>query len=149
MKNFSIFIVLVAIVIGGYFLVRDKTPKQTGTPEAIEVPKPEGDPKFSWQYSSFEKGEFPYTSITLVAMYQNDMTMSKVVGKVQGGCNDYPEPDADVYDSTMIMCYYAGFGEYFKVVKVGNIYEVRHKEFEEASPDYNPPVMQYETIATF
>ncbi len=143
MKTFFTLFILIAAIFAGYFLLRDQEP------EVSVTPAPVGEPKFAWEYTEFMKGEFPYSTVALAATYPDRTVVRKVVGEVQGGCNDYPEPDADVYDNTMIMCYYAGFGEYFKVVRVGTAYEVRHKEFEEASPDYNPPVIEYETVATF
>ncbi len=146
--NIKILIAVIIIIVGGYFLLRDTEPKEAQTPTPV-AETPAGNPTFAWEYSPFEKGEFPYNKVSLSATYPDGTVVKKDVGEVQGGCENYPDPDADVYDSTMIMCYYAGFGEYFKVVKAGDVYEVRHKEFEEGSPDYNPPVMEYETVATF
>ena len=146
--NIKILIGVVIIVVAGYFLLRDTEPEVSVTPNPV-VETPTGDPAFTWEYAEFVKDEFPYSTITLAATYPNGTIIRKEVGEVQGGCEDYPDPDTDVYGSTMIMCYYAGFGEYFKVVKTLAGYDVRHKEFEEGSPDYNPPVMEYETVATF
>lgn len=151
MKNIFPLIVLIAAIIAGYFLLQDKKLDEAETPvPATETPAPVGDPTFTWEYAPYMKGEFPYVVVTLAATYPDGTLVKKQVGDVQGSsCNDYPEPDADVYDSTMIICYFAGFGDYFKVVKVGNTFEVRHQEFGEASPDYEPPVMPYKTVATF
>lgn len=105
---------------------------------------------FSWSYQSFEEGEFPYTTISLTGRASDGTTETKEVGVVQGNCNDYVSPDVDVYqNSTMIICYYAGFGEYYKVVEQEDGYTVQRKVFEEASPDYMPPQRPFETVARF
>lgn len=118
-------------------------------PGPQETTKPVGNPTFSWEYKAAERNDFPYSMVSLSATYPDGTIVRKELREVQGGCNDYSDPDKDVYKGKMIMCYFAGFGEYFKVVKTENGYEVRHKEFTEASPDYEAPEMEYETIAVF
>lgn len=110
----------------------------------------EGAPTFTWNYRSFEKNDLPHSDISLVATYSNGMSKTKLIDTIEGGCNEYVSPDKDVYkDSTMIICYYAGFGQYYKVVERDGGYDVQRREFEEASPDYNPPKQEFKTIATF
>ncbi|MFZ2555594.1 MAG: hypothetical protein WAZ27_01850 [Minisyncoccia bacterium] len=110
-----------------------------------------GRPYFKWTYSAFEAAEIPQTRVGLVATYPNGSTRTKEIDVIEGNCNAYASPDADVYmNSEMIICYYAGFGRYYKVVDIGSdVFEVQRREFEEASPDYNPPVADFETIAEF
>lgn len=142
---YSLGITLVAC--GVYFLAKDQESVKQSEPA---VTTPEGRPTFAWSYASFEKDEILRTTISLTARYANGFATTKVIDTIEGTCNEYENRDADVYsDSSMIICYYAGLGRYFKVVERENLYEVKRKEFEEASPDYNPPVRTFETIATF
>lgn len=152
MKTFFTFIILIAVIICGYFLLRDTTPNESPMQTPVtETPAPVGEPMFAWEYESLGEDEMGIlrTNIGIAATYPDGTVVRKELREVQGGCNDYPDPDRDTYEGMMIMCYYAGFGEYYKIVKTDLGYDVRRKEFEEASPDYEPPLMEYETIATF
>ena len=109
-----------------------------------------GDPVFEWTYASSSDMDIPYSKISLVARYPDGSIRTKDIDTIAGGCNAYGEADADVYEkSTMIICYYAGLGHYYKVVEDAGRYLVQRKTFEEASPEYNPPPEQFETIAEF
>lgn len=109
-----------------------------------------GEPTFSWSYRSFERDYIPYTEISLTAGYASSTPVTKIIDTVEGDCNAYETLDSDVYEgSTMVICYYAGLGRYFKVVPGEGEYLVQRKIFEEASPDYDPPVQGYETVARF
>lgn len=81
----------------------------------------------------------------------NGTSQTKEIDTIEGSRNEYVSPDADVYaQSEMIICYYAGFGRYYKVVASGNgTYSVQRREFEEASPHYTPLVASFETIVVF
>ncbi len=107
--------------------------------------------QFEWVYESKdEKDGIPQTNISLVAHYSDGTTEKKLVDDIEGGCNEYSNPDKDAYPgSKMIICYYAGFGRYYKVVQSADVYLVQRKEFEEASPDYNPPIQSFQTIVQF
>lgn len=118
-------------------------------PEPI-VQAPKGAPAFAWTYREFEQEEIPRTAISLEATYPDGTTLTKEIDTIEGGCNEYPEPDADVYPaSTEIICYYAGFGRYYKVVEGEGGFLVQRKEFEEAAPDYDPPVQEFATLVRF
>ena len=108
-------------------------------------------PTFEWQYTDATAGgEIMKTTITLLARYPNGVEVTKMIDTIEGGCNEYVNPDKDVYQkSTEIICYYAGFGRYYKVVEGDKEYLVKRKEFEEASPDYNPPIQDFVTIEKF
>ncbi len=111
---------------------------------------PLGSPTFSWQYTPIDNQDFPKTRITLTATYPDSTTISKEIDTPDGSCNDYSNPDTDTYSqSTMIICYAAGLGHYYKVVEQDDVYLVMRKTFEEGSPEYNPPQQQFETIARF
>lgn len=151
----SLILLVVAFVLGFLvlgFLVRTiDSPEPVPAAEAPSGSAAEGTPVFSWEYETSENSDgIPETTITLAAAYPNGFVERKEIDTVEGSCNDYPEPDADVYEnSTMIICYYAGLGRYYKVVTSGDEYLVQRRIFEEASPDYDPPVTDFETIATF
>lgn len=105
---------------------------------------------FEWVYATYNKDEIPRTDISLKATYEDGTTETKKVDSIEGSCNEYSERDSDVYPSSqMIICYYAGLGRYYKVVKKENSYTVQRKEFEEASPDYDPPQQIFQTVIQF
>lgn len=107
--------------------------------------------QFEWVYEpKGEKDGIPQTTVSLVAHYTDGTSEKKQIDNIEWGCNEYSNPDKDVYlGSKMIICYYAGFGRYYKVVKAGDVYLVQRKEFEEASPEYSPPVEDFKTLVQF
>lgn len=151
LANLILVILCAVIIFGGayYFAFKEPT-SDTAQQEQQATTTPQGKPKFSWSYFPTSREDIPETRISLTATYPDGSVTTKAIQIVEGDCNDYQNPDADVYaSSTMIICYYAGFGRYYKVVEEGNMYAVKRKEFEEASPDYHPPILPFETVATF
>lgn len=109
-----------------------------------------GRPVFEWSYKTSSDGEIPETTISLTSSYADGRGETKVIDTIEGECNTYENADADVYEnSTMIICYYAGLGRYYKVVESEGSYSVLRKIFEEASPEYDPPQQAYEAVAIF
>jgi len=122
--------------------------------ESPEIEQPDtlilDNPSFEWVYVESFDTEIPYTNISLTARNPDGSTFTKEIDTIAGGCNEYEEADADAYPkSTIIICYYAGLGHYFKVVESGEQYMVLRKVFEEASPEYDPPVEEFEVVAQF
>jgi hypothetical protein len=168
-KQTTIILILIVVlaVIAGYFYtqqpqvttVEDQTgvtstvqtaTSTTTTPSTTRTSGSKGLPNFEWGFKLSEKNNITNTTISLTATYQNKSKVTKIISTVQGTCNLYDDRDANAYKaSEMIMCYYAGFGRYYKVVQNGATYNVQRKEFEEASPDYNPPVQSFKTIVSF
>ncbi len=111
---------------------------------------PHGEPVFTWQYTDVPNPDFPKVRVSLTATYPDTTTITKELSTVDGSCNDYASPDKDIYQhSTMIICYAAGFGHYFKVVQTSNGYTVLHRTFEEGSPEYTPPETTFAPVAQF
>lgn len=109
-----------------------------------------GAPTFTWTYASSSKDDIPYSTISLAAEYPDGSVQAREIDTVVGDCNEYAEADTDTYEnSTMIICYYAGLGHYFKIVEADGTYLVQRKTFEEASPDYTPPIESFKTILRF
>lgn len=107
--------------------------------------KPQRTAAFSWIFEADDElnpDGNPKTNVMLEATYSDGELRKEQVAKTDGSCN--PVPGSDV-----IQCYGAGFGERFKVTKGVDSYLVQRQEFEEASPDYDPPVPDYETITEF
>lgn len=145
--------VLVLLILGTstYALVQYREDVKGGPDTVLEnAVVPEGEPIFLWEYSAYEIEGILHTRISLTASYPSGAAITKTIDDIEGGCNEYSELDEDVYrHSTMIICYYAGLGRYYKVIADGDGYVVQRKEFEEASPDYSPPQQEYQDIATF
>lgn len=144
MRLLAVLLILVAGV--AYYFATTKT-------QSVLEPIPEpalGAPTFSWLYEAYDTPDIPYTDISLTVSYENGVSETKRIDRVEGSCNDYESDDSAVYErSTMIICYYAGLGRYFRVVVGEGEYLVQRRIFEEASPDYAPPQQPYETIERF
>lgn len=146
MKKFILFVLLVVIAIALYAIVPQTPPSTIPAPVATT----EGDPMFAWTYTAVMDRNFPKTRVTLTATYPNGAVVTKDIDTADGSCNDYADPDTDVYPkSTMIICYGAGFGTYYKVVQADTAYVVMQKSFEEGSPEYNPPAQSFQEVARF
>jgi len=108
---------------------------------------------FSWEFqeaSSLNPDGNPNTEIYLKILREGGVAETRMMDTVNGSCNDLPDADNDVADnSTQIQCYYAGAGERFKIVKSGEVYQVKRQIFEEGSPDYNPPIEEYKVFMEF
>lgn len=147
MKKYLVLIIFIIGTVLLYLLLL--TPKNVA-PTTPTVVLPIGDPVFTWQYTYITSGDFPKTHVALTATYPDETTIKKEIDSPDGSCNEYANPDKDIYkDSTMIICYAAGLGHYYKVVRVNNEYLVKRKTFEEGSPEYTPPNLPFETIAKF
>lgn len=119
-------------------------------PTPITNNTPVGAPIFSWEYSPINDRDFPKTQVVLTATYPDNTRISKHIDTPDGSCNEYTSPDADIYPrSTMIICYAAGLGHYYKVVQDKGAYLVQRKTFEEGSPEYTPPELPFKTIERF
>lgn len=146
LKRAAVFAVLLALLGVAWLLslLGGNAPQDAGVETA------DAAPIFIWSYEPTPDTDIPRTIITLNAARADGRIEAKEIDVVEGECNEYPDPDADVYaDSTMIICYYAGLGRYYKVVEGEGGYLVQRKVFEEASPEYDPPIQQFETIARF
>lgn len=138
-------------------LVGGPNPDGSFTAEAVFVcgapstdSTPSLRPAFEWRYTPSMRGDIPYSTIALVARYPDGFVKTKDIDTIAGGCNEYEPADTDVYEkSSMIICYYAGLGHYYKVVESDGHYLVKRKVFEEASPEYAPPPEEFKTIVRF
>ncbi len=153
MKKILIYILISGVVVGCVWFFINNNNKEISDDRHL-VPPTEPDKtnaRFEWSYEAKgEKDGIPHTIVSLLARYTDGTTEKKQIDEIEGGCNEYVTPDKDVYSgSKMIICYYAGFGRYYKIVQSGVNYLVERKEFEEASPEYNPPIEDFQTIAQF
>lgn len=153
MKNIlSVGVIALLGVLSFYFFTEMRNPTVPTVETVIldEEKEARGAPTFTWSYHTFEGTDFPVTEISLTAAYEDGSSETKLIEKIQGSCNDYEDPDQMIYErSTMSMCYYAGYGHYYKVIEELESYAVQRRIFEEASPDYEPPILPFETIARF
>ncbi len=154
----TIFIILSVLIIIAVIVVAVLRPGKNNTHN------PAGEPvvttgtaeatSFAWRFPN--GGEdldgLPKTQVSLDVTYANGIVVSKRIEEVQGSCNnvDPQKEDADrVVGTTKIQCYAAGFGEYYKIIKGINSYEVRRKHIEEGVPEVAPTEFNYETVAEF
>ena len=110
-------------------------------------------PSFHWGYEQLGKAgedEIPRAKVSLTARYADGTETTKEIDTIDGSCNTYTDYEPGIYPrSQMIICYYAGFGRYYKVVESEGAYLVQRREFEEATPDHDPPQQEFQTIARF
>ena len=129
------------------------TPVVTTTTPNTVIVAPTTVPKFTWQFAADKAltlDGLPKTSISLKVVYADGRTETKIIATVPGSCNELPDADKDsVKGSKNIQCYAAGAGDRFKIVQGLTSYLVQHQEFEEGSPEYNPPVQPYRTVVEF
>lgn len=150
MKKIIISLVLLCLLTVVAVAIIQKTSNAPQVSNMVTPPRHTGEPVFTWQYNEFEKDMIPQSTISVNATYPDGTNETKVIDTIEGGCNVYENRDEDVYPkSDMIICYYAGLGHYFKIVKSGEGYLVQRKIFEEGSPDYTPPELPFETVTTF
>ncbi len=142
-------IVLIALFIIFSSKENNSSSQDTDTPSLSSSQTP----VFTWRYEyddTLNPDGGPQTNIFLDAKYADGSAKTKFIALFPGSCNDYANPDQNIYaNSSMIMCYYAGFGQYYKVISSEGKYLVQRKEFDEGGPDYTPPVQEFETIAEF
>lgn len=108
---------------------------------------------FAWRFEqadSLNLDGIPETDIFLDVTYQNGEVQTRLIDTVPSSCNELPDTEPDsVEGTTNIQCYGAGLGYRFKITRNDDLYLVERKTFEEALPDYNPPVYEYETVMEF
>ncbi len=109
-------------------------------------------PVFVWKFEeadSLNLDGIPETDIILEATYSGGKVETKLIDTTPGGCNTLPDSEDSVAGAQSIQCYSAGLGYRFRITKGENSYNIERKTFEEALPDYEPPVYEYEVIAEF
>jgi hypothetical protein len=150
-------IVFAFLIVIGLGVLAYKTFFQTTEPIVSEptttIPEPTASvqlPTFTWSYEaddSLNPDGNPQTNVFLSVRYPNGITKRSLIDTTQGSCNELYEAELDsVAGSANIQCYYAGLGYVFKITKGEKAYLVQRKEFEEASPDYEPVVTGFKII---
>ena len=103
---------------------------------------------FAWDLADVEDSEYDETEVTLIVRYDDGTSQRIGADTVEGSCYDEDVETALAPGSTQITCYYAGLGHKFRVLDSDDAYLLQMRVFEEAGPDYAPPVQEFETIAT-
>ncbi|MBP6924691.1 MAG: hypothetical protein KBC62_01750 [Candidatus Pacebacteria bacterium] len=93
-----------------------------------------------------ETVDIPSSQVYLTATRANGDIKRIMLKEVQGSCNLLEADPIIGRDTEEFLCYYAGFGEVFRIKETVNAYAVESKEIEEASPDYNPPIQEFVTF---
>jgi hypothetical protein len=150
------FLLIIAVVgIGTAFLAFNKHEEGVNVSVLpndgpIQTPLNKEPVGFSWKFEeakTLNLDSNPQTNLYVEIKYPNDEVESKLVATTDGSCNELPEADKDSFSNTTnVQCYYAGFGYRFKIVKRDNAYLVEQQEFEEGTPDYDPPTQQYKVV---
>lgn len=156
MKKLIAIVFVIIVIVGVAYIVQTISHKNIEEESPVVTTPVEyiGKPTFTWEYSEFVKNEIPGSVITLRATYENGATKKQEIDTIEGSCNALhdqdPEDKRDVYaKSEMILCYYAGYGHYYKVVESNGSYLVKRKLIEETPPDEPYTEHSFETIAQF
>ena len=151
MNNLYIFNLIIIIATLGFFVLYSYIyNEKQGEDKILESNQP---PIFLWEFEeadSLNLDGIPQTNIFLKATYSNGAVERKLIKTSDSSCNELPDnEEGSVPGSASIQCYGAGLGYRLKVTKGAESYLVLQKKFEEASPEYNPPMHQYEIILEF
>ncbi len=157
-RNILILVISLTLIIVAMFGYLKKNQQTNSSTEMLEVTKQENlknseSPVFVWNFEdddSLNLDGNPQTNIYIEAKYPNGVVLNKLVDTTAGSCNILPEVSEDIVPySSIIQCYSAGLGYRYKIIKEQESYIVQRKTFEEALPNYNPPVYEYETVLEF
>lgn len=141
---------LIFFIIKTYF----SNPKEVViSPEILDSTKSEAI-SFDWKYEKSDSLNLdgnPNTNVLLEIKYENGIIQNKLIDTVPMGCNILPDTKEEIIapNSTITQCYGAGLGYWYKITKGNDSYKVERKTFEEALPDFEPPLYQYEVISEF
>jgi hypothetical protein len=147
------FLALIALSL--CFLLYKTYNKESQSGLVATTPEPniediKGTPVFSWKYEaddSLNGDGLPQTNVYLEVSYSSLEKTSRLIATVPGSCNDLPDREKDsALNSSVAQCYAAGYGDLFKVIKGERSFMVMRKVFEEASPEYDPPVQPYKVV---
>lgn len=147
------FVVLfgIALLVAGFYALNSYIYKEKQGD--VEVVSGVGVNAFAWRFEQAESlnlDGIPETNIFLDTTYQSGEVQTRLIDTVPSSCNEVPDAESDsVEGTTNIQCYGAGLGYRFKITRNDDSYLVKRKTFEEATPDYNPPVYEYETVMEF
>lgn len=146
-------VLLVVLFLGFAFFVYQayftaRTPEPVPDPVVQQSTQP---PTFAW---TFEDDDMlnpdgnPQTNIFLEATYSDGTLRKELIDTVPSSCTTLPDPEeGSVPNTSAVQCYGAGLGYVYKITEGEQSYRVERKQFEEASPEYEPPVSEYEVIA--
>lgn len=132
------------LVLIGLCLFAYKTYAPAPAEETPQPAEPAGPPAFSWRFEdadSLNPDGNPETRVLLDVTYADGSKETRLVDTTHASCNELPETEAGI-----IQCYGAGLGYRFRIIESGSRYLVQRKTFEEASPEYEPPAYEYETV---
>lgn len=139
-------VILVVAGIASIFLLK----KQEVVAPVVQQVETTQPPMFAWIFGKSDKLDLdglPQSTVTLRTTYSGGIIKDTLIDTVQGSCNELPDADKDnVAHTATIQCYAAGAGERFRIIKGEQSYLVQKKEFEEGSPEYNPPEQEYKTV---
>jgi hypothetical protein len=140
-------ILLVGAILIGVAALRNANqaaPEERGPAAVPEAPS--SVTGLSWDLYVTEAAEWPETSVTLVALHEDGSSTRIPADSVEGECNAEDTETDLALDSTQLTCYYAGLGHKFRVIETNDEYLLQMQVFEEASPEYDPPVQEFVTL---
>jgi len=151
-KYISKALTVILVIIVGFFTIRfldQKRSAEISENEDVEVvdSNPES---FEWKFEDADSLNLdgqPNTDVFVEVTYESGEVRDVLVDTQPGGCNTLDSADEDnALGSKNAQCYGAGLGFTYKITKEEDSYLVKRKQFEEALPDYNPPVIVLDQI---
>ncbi len=147
--------ILIVIGLGVFayktYFVKPELVTPSGILDSTETTSESRPPTFVWKFEeddSLNPDGNPQTNVILEVQYPNGVEMRRLaIDTTPGSCNELYDTELDsVPGSANIQCYYAGLGYVFKITKGESAYLVQRKEFEEGSPEYEPPVSEFKVV---
>jgi hypothetical protein len=141
MKKFLVTLGVIGVLILGFYALNNYIyQEKQGDAPVVSTESP----TFTWRFENADtlNGDGnPNTNVFLDVKYSDGEVKSELIQVSHGSCNVLPDGKEN-----NIQCYGAGFGFRFKIVKGEKSYLVMKQEFDEGSPDYNPPEQEYKAV---
>lgn len=147
-------IIGIAIVLAMRFGNSDSSKSDISSQEEIPFSnqRPEISNNFSWYFEEadvYNLDGFKKTDLYLEIVYIDDTTRKQYIDTVDGGCSELigETHEGDISTTGKIQCYYAGFGQHYRIIQQEEDYFVERRFFEEIIPEQIPVDYEWEIIA--
>lgn len=163
MKNNTLALILIAILaVLAIIVVRitansidDNIPTlydEPSTEEFNETTEQRSEATFTWTFEDSEEQTldgYNKQDVYVTAEFDNTETQRVFIETVDGGCSEIESDsyEGDVSNTGRVQCYYAGFGQQYRITGDSEQYYIERKYFEEGLPDVEPIEYQWEVLA--
>jgi hypothetical protein len=150
MKKNNIYVTAAALLVLGVVTAMFVNQNNKMIEESAPIEQVLSATTFDWRFSAASTNNLdgnPQTDIFLTVTHSGQ-TVEQQVDTVDGSCSVL-EGEGDALATGGVQCYAAGFGQQYRVVGDGYVFFVERKFFEEALPEIDPPVYEWEVVSEF